>query len=113
MVHFCCINIADNIFKLFVQICIIVLVNFRYQILTKRPERMGALVKRKIADVLPNVWLGTSIENEEVVERVDLVRDVMGRAFFEDELVIPYVRHQRVGNRLDRLGRGQGNEMPA
>jgi protein gp37 len=47
-----------------------------YQILTKRPERMGALVKKKIADVLPNVWLGTSIENEEVVERIDFLRVV-------------------------------------
>ena len=47
-----------------------------YQILTKRPERMGALVNKKIADVLPNVWLGTSIESEEVVERVDHLRVV-------------------------------------
>jgi protein gp37 len=47
-----------------------------YQILTKRPERMGALVKKKIADVLPNVWLGTSIENKEVIERVDHLRIV-------------------------------------
>jgi protein gp37 len=33
----------------------------QYQILTKRPERMGDIVRFKIADVLPNVWLGTSI----------------------------------------------------
>lgn len=30
-----------------------------YQILTKRPERMAAVVTRLIGDVLPNVWLGT------------------------------------------------------
>jgi protein gp37 len=47
-----------------------------YQILTKRPERMGELVRSKVADVLPNVWLGTSIENAEVVERVDYLRAV-------------------------------------
>lgn len=41
-----------------------------YQILTKRPERMAELVADKIGDVLPNVWLGTSIENADVVNRL-------------------------------------------
>ncbi len=45
-----------------------------YQILTKRPERMGTLVRSTISAVLPNVWLGTSVENLEVVERVDHLR---------------------------------------
>ena len=45
-----------------------------YQILTKRPERMASLVASQISDVLPNVWLGTSIENAEVVSRVDHLR---------------------------------------
>lgn len=45
-----------------------------YQILTKRPERMAALVASQICDILPNVWLGTSIENAEVVSRVDHLR---------------------------------------
>jgi len=45
-----------------------------YQILTKRPERMGAIVSKLISDVLPNVWLGTSIESAEVVERVEHLR---------------------------------------
>ena len=45
-----------------------------YQILTKRPERMASLVASQICDVLPNVWLGTSIENAEVVSRVDHLR---------------------------------------
>ncbi|TDX64785.1 protein gp37 [Methylosinus sp. sav-2] len=47
-----------------------------YQILTKRPERMGALVRSKIGEVLPNVWLGTSVENAEVAERIDCLRAV-------------------------------------
>jgi protein gp37 len=47
-----------------------------YQILTKRPERMGKLIREKISDVLPNVWLGTSIEDGEVLERVDHLRVV-------------------------------------
>jgi protein gp37 len=47
-----------------------------YQILTKRPERMDQIVRSKIADVLPNVWLGTSIENAEVAERADALRTI-------------------------------------
>ena len=45
-----------------------------YQILTKRPERMAALVASQMGDVLPNVSLGTSIENSDVVSRVDHLR---------------------------------------
>jgi protein gp37 len=47
-----------------------------YQILTKRPERMAELVCSKITDILPNVWLGTSIENAEVVSRADALRAI-------------------------------------
>jgi protein gp37 len=47
-----------------------------YQILTKRPERMAELVRSKIVDVLPNVWLGASIENAEVIQRADALRTI-------------------------------------
>ncbi len=47
-----------------------------YQILTKRPDRMADLVATRIGEVLPNVWLGTSIENEDVVDRIDRLRQV-------------------------------------
>jgi protein gp37 len=47
-----------------------------YQILTKRPERMGSLVRSRIAEILPNVWLGTSVEASEVVTRIDHLRTV-------------------------------------
>lgn len=47
-----------------------------YQILTKRPERMASVVSTLIKDVLPNVWLGTSIENADVVGRIDHLRAV-------------------------------------
>lgn len=46
-----------------------------YQILTKRPDRMAAFLNAKVPDVLPNVWLGTSVENDEVVERVAELRN--------------------------------------
>lgn len=49
-----------------------------YQILTKRPERMAAWFEGPGAvwgvEPLPNVWLGTSIENDRWVERADLLR---------------------------------------
>ncbi|MDE0101261.1 MAG: DUF5131 family protein [Bryobacterales bacterium] len=45
-----------------------------YQVLTKRPERMAEIVSKKIKTVLPNVWLGTSVENKEVVGRLHHLR---------------------------------------
>jgi protein gp37 len=47
-----------------------------YQILTKRPQRMAEIVRTKIIDVLPNVWLGTSIENAEFIVRADALRTI-------------------------------------
>jgi protein gp37 len=47
-----------------------------YQILTKRPERMVDIVNSKIGEVLPNVWLGTSIEDRNVVDRIEHLRAV-------------------------------------
>lgn len=43
-----------------------------YQILTKRPDRMAEVT----ADLpmLPNVWLGTSVENGDVLDRLDHLR---------------------------------------
>jgi protein gp37 len=42
-----------------------------FQILTKRPERMRAIARV----VPPNVWLGTSIENDRWVKRADFLRE--------------------------------------
>lgn len=47
-----------------------------YQILTKRPERMAEVVAAGIGEVLPNVWLGTSVEEAAVKERIDALRCV-------------------------------------
>ena len=47
-----------------------------YQILTKRPDRMAHVVANQIAEVLPNVWLGTSVENADAVDRIDHLRRV-------------------------------------
>jgi protein gp37 len=47
-----------------------------YQILTKRPDRMAEVLAAYVPDVLPNVWLGTSVEDAAVVERIDALRKV-------------------------------------
>ena len=51
-----------------------------YQLLTKRPERMATVVKSYYAlhpgqVPLPQVWLGTSIENDRWITRADAVRE--------------------------------------
>jgi protein gp37 len=43
-----------------------------YQILTKRPDRMAEIAPD--LPLLPNVWLGTSVENSAVLERLDHLR---------------------------------------
>ena len=44
-----------------------------YQVLTKRPER-AALMSRKLP-WLPNVWLGTSVENQRFTVRIEELRE--------------------------------------
>jgi protein gp37 len=45
-----------------------------YQILTKRPDRMAKVTPE--LPLLPNVWLGTSVENDRVLDRIDALRRV-------------------------------------
>ena len=45
-----------------------------YQILTKRPDRMAEIVPALAR--LPNVWLGTSVEDDRVLDRIDQLRKV-------------------------------------
>jgi protein gp37 len=45
-----------------------------YQILTKRPDRMADIVNK--FPMLCNVWLGTSVENAEYLDRIDDLRRV-------------------------------------
>lgn len=52
-----------------------------FQILTKRPDRM-ADVLRDGFDILPNVWLGTSVEDSRVLHRLDDLRTVPARIRF-------------------------------
>lgn len=47
-----------------------------FQILTKRPERMLEVLSKKTFTVLPNVWLGVSVEDAERSERIKILREV-------------------------------------
>ena len=47
-----------------------------YQILTKRPQRMAAVLQEIAPTPLKNVWLGTSVESAKVVDRIDHLREV-------------------------------------
>jgi protein gp37 len=53
-----------------------------FQILTKRPERMLEILGRGKLPLLKNVWLGASVENEEVVHRIDTLRKVPAQVRF-------------------------------
>jgi protein gp37 len=45
-----------------------------YQILTKRPDRMADICNK--LPTLDNVWLGTSVENADYLDRIDQLRKV-------------------------------------
>ena len=47
-----------------------------FQVLTKRPERMLEILSQHSFKVLPNVWLGTSVENSDYLDRIEILRNV-------------------------------------
>lgn len=51
-----------------------------FQVLTKRPERVATMAGR--LNWTPNIWMGTSVENMRVIERVDHLRQVPARVRF-------------------------------
>jgi protein gp37 len=51
-----------------------------FQILTKRPDRMARL--SKTLGVLPNVWLGTSVEDANYIARLDDLRSARAAVRF-------------------------------
>jgi protein gp37 len=53
-----------------------------FQVLTKRPERMLKLLSKPGFSVLPNVWLGTSVESEDHLARIGVLRRVPARIRF-------------------------------
>ncbi len=51
-----------------------------YQILTKRPDRMVAVTAS--LPTLPNVWLGTSVECADYLDRIEVLRNVSATVRF-------------------------------
>jgi protein gp37 len=51
-----------------------------YQILTKRPDRMAEITAK--LEKLPNVWLGTSVESADYLDRIDELRKVRAAVRF-------------------------------
>lgn len=53
-----------------------------FQVLTKRPDRMAAMIATSALMPLQNVWLGTSVENAEVASRVEHLSGIEGATLF-------------------------------
>jgi protein gp37 len=53
-----------------------------FQVLTKRPERMLEILSKPEFPTFRNVWLGTSVESEDYLGRIDLLRRVPARVRF-------------------------------
>jgi protein gp37 len=47
----------------------------RFQILTKRPDRMRDFLRTRPSQVLLNVWIGASVESGDYIGRIDELRD--------------------------------------
>lgn len=53
-----------------------------YQVLTKRAERLLELDQQGVLDWGHNIWMGVSIEDEPVMERIDFLRRTKARVKF-------------------------------
>lgn len=53
-----------------------------FQVLTKRPRRMANLFESAKLEVLSNVWLGTSVENSDVLDRIESLSEITGATLF-------------------------------
>jgi protein gp37 len=53
-----------------------------FQILTKRPDCLAAMIHHEQISVLQNSWLGTSVESEDVVDRVKHLAEIEEATLF-------------------------------
>ena len=53
-----------------------------FQILTKRPDIMRDVLKQAKLPRLPNVWLGTSVESADYVDRIKVLRSIPAQVRF-------------------------------
>lgn len=49
-----------------------------YQLLTKRPDRMRQVLSNPWFGAAPNIWIGTSVEDSAVLDRIDELRAIAG-----------------------------------
>jgi protein gp37 len=73
-----------------------------YQILTKRPDRMADITAS--LPVLPNVWLGTSVESADYLRRISDLRGVNAVVKFVsfEPLLVSVAAAEPLGNRRRR-----------
>ena len=53
-----------------------------FQVLTKRPERVLAMEQAGLIKWSYNIWMGTTVENDKYLERVDKLRETSARIKF-------------------------------
>jgi protein gp37 len=53
-----------------------------YQILTKRPERMVAFFKKYPQLLKDNIWVGTTVENNKHLDRIELLKQIPAKVKF-------------------------------
>ena len=53
-----------------------------FQILTKRPKRMLEISQQELFEWTDNVWLGVSVEDQSVINRVDYLKQVPAKVRF-------------------------------
>ena len=53
-----------------------------FQVLTKRPDNMRDVLKAAKLPVLKNVWLGTSVESADYVDRIKILRTIPAKVRF-------------------------------
>jgi protein gp37 len=51
-----------------------------YQVLTKRADRLYEL--HHLLNWIPNIWMGVSVEDERVLDRIDFLRDPNAKKSF-------------------------------
>ena len=53
-----------------------------FQVLTKRADILRDYDRRRLLDWSHNIWMGVSVENQKVVDRIDLLRQTNARVKF-------------------------------
>lgn len=53
-----------------------------FQVLTKRPERVLAMDQAGLLKWSPNIWMGTTVENDKYIDRIDKLRETKANIKF-------------------------------